>query len=100
VWTGAQAKERGLVDVLGSFEDAVKIAANAAGVQDDYRVRFFPQYTPGFFEQLVEQFDEEEAQAEAMKKQLGEHYYLYQQWKNVKSYEGIQARMPFEMKIN
>ena len=100
VWTGTQAKERGLVDVLGSFEDAVKIAANAAGVQDDYRVRFFPQYTPGFLEQLVEQFDEEEAQAEAMKKQLGEHYYLYQQWKSVKSYEGVQARMPFEMKIH
>lgn len=100
VWTGAQAKERGLVDIVGSFEDAVKVAASAAKVQDDYKVKFYPQYTPGFFEQLVEQFDEEDAQADAMKKQLGEQYYLYQQWKHVRSYEGVQARMPFEMNIH
>lgn len=98
VWSGEQAKERGLVDVLGSFEDAVDIAAAAAGVTNDYRVRYYPQYKPTIFEQLVNQF-EEDAQAKALQEQLGENYYLYQQWKNVKTYEGIQARMPFEMKI-
>jgi protease-4 len=100
VWTGVQAKERGLVDIIGSFEDAVEIAAAAANVKDDYKVKFYPQYTPSFFEQLVDQFDEEDAKVKVLKEQLGEHYYLYQQWKNVKSYEGIQARMPFEMKIH
>jgi protease IV len=99
VWTGVQAKERGLVDILGSFEDAVEVAAAAADVKDDYRVKFYPQYTPSFFEQLVDQFDED-AQVKILKEQLGENYYLYQQWKSVKSYEGIQARMPFEMKIH
>ena len=99
VWTGVQAKERGLVDILGSFEDAVEVAAAAADVKDDYRVKFYPQYTPSFFEQLVDQFDED-AQVKVLKEQLGENYYLYQQWKSVKSYEGIQARMPFEMKIH
>jgi protease IV len=99
VWTGVQAKERGLVDILGSFEDAVEVAADAADVKDDYRVKFYPQYTPSFFEQLVDQFDED-AQVKVLKEQLGENYYLYQQWKSVKSYEGVQARMPFEMKIH
>ncbi len=99
VWTGVQAKERGLVDILGSFEDAVEVAAAAADVKDDYRVKFYPQYTPSFFEQLVDQFDED-AQVKVLKEQLGENYYLYQQWKSVKSYEGVQARMPFEMKIH
>jgi len=98
VWTGVQAKERGLVDILGSFEDAVNIAAEAAGVKDDFKVRYYPQYKPSIFEQLVDQF-EEDAQVSTMKEQLGEHFYLYQQWKNVKSYQGTQARMPFEMKI-
>lgn len=98
VWSGEQAKERGLVDVLGSFEDAVNIAAGAAGVKDDFKVRYYPQYKPTIFEQLADQFDED-AQVKAMKEQLGEHFYLYQQWQHVKSYEGIQARMPFEMKI-
>lgn len=97
-WTGEQAKERGLVDVLGTFEDAVNIAAEAGKVGDDYKVRFYPQYKPGIFEQLLDQF-EEETEIRSMKEQLGEHYYLYEQWKRVKSYEGIQARMPFEMHI-
>jgi protease-4 len=100
VWSGVQAKERGLVDILGSFEDAIEVAAAAADVKDDYRVKFYPQYTPSFFEQLVDQFDEEDAQIKVLKEQLGENYYLYQQWKSVKSYEGVQARMPFEMKIH
>ena len=39
VWSGAQAKERGLVDELGSFGDAIADAAGRAALeQDDYRV--------------------------------------------------------------
>lgn len=33
IWTGAQAKERGLVDRLGSFEDAVQTAAQLAKLE-------------------------------------------------------------------
>ncbi len=98
VWTGAQAKERGLVDVLGTFEDAVNIAAEAGKVKDDFRIRYYPQYKPTIFEQLLDQF-EEDAEVRSMKKQLGEHFYLYQQVKRIKSYEGTQARLPFEMII-
>jgi len=98
VWSGTQAKERGLVDVLGTFEDAVSIAADAAGVKDDYKVRFYPAYKPTFLEQLFDQL-EEDAQEEALREQMGEYYYLYEQLKTVRSYQGTQARMPFEMKI-
>ncbi len=42
VWSGAQAKERGLVDAFGGFKDAVADAAARAklGGQDKYRVRY------------------------------------------------------------
>jgi len=98
VWTGEQAKERGLVDVLGTFEDAVNLAAEAGNVKDDFRIRYYPQYKPTIFEQLIDQF-EEDAEVRSMKKQLGEHFYLYQQLKRIKSYQGTQARLPFEMII-
>ena len=98
VWTGEQAKERGLVDVLGTFEDAVNIAAEAGNVKDDFRIRYYPQYKPTIFEQLIDQF-EEDAEVRSMKNQLGEHFYLYQQLKRIKSYQGTQARLPFEMII-
>ena len=39
VWTGAQAKEHGLVDKLGSFDDAVKSAARLAKLED-YETRY------------------------------------------------------------
>ncbi|MGJ3231421.1 MAG: signal peptide peptidase SppA [Oceanicaulis sp.] len=34
IWTGAQALERGLVDELGDFDDAVRIAAEMAELED------------------------------------------------------------------
>jgi len=40
VWTGAQAKERGLVDRLGSYGDALDTAARRAGLGKDYRVEY------------------------------------------------------------
>jgi protease-4 len=98
VWTGTQAKERGLVDVIGNFQDAVEIAAAAAHVADDYKVRFYPQYKPSFLEQMIAQY-EDDAETGALKEKLGGQYYLYQQWLHIKSYQGTQARMPFEMRI-
>ena len=40
VWTGAQAKERGLVDKLGGLEDAIAAAASRAGIAEGYHVRY------------------------------------------------------------
>ena len=40
VWTGAQAKERGLVDGLGGIDDAVRSAARRATLGETYRVEY------------------------------------------------------------
>lgn len=40
VWTGAQARERGLVDTLGGYGDALAAAARRAGLRGDYRVEY------------------------------------------------------------
>lgn len=39
VWTGQQAFDRGLVDEIGSLEDSIRVAANAAGIHDADKVR-------------------------------------------------------------
>ena len=96
VWSGAQAKDRGLVDILGGFDDAIDIAAGAAGLTT-YRVRYYPRQKP-FFEQLMSRL-EESAETKALQSRLGHHYTYYQQWLNVKQFHGIQARMPFELRI-
>ncbi|MEJ8567100.1 signal peptide peptidase SppA [Elongatibacter sediminis] len=40
VWSGLQAKERGLVDQTGTLADAIDAAARIAGLGSDYRVRY------------------------------------------------------------
>ncbi len=45
VWTGTQAKERGLVDRLGSYGDALRSAATRARLGDDFRVMYAEQPT-------------------------------------------------------
>ena len=57
VWTGAQAKERGLVDTLGSFGDALRSAAKRAklGAEGDYRVSYI-EPEPGRLARLLEAF--------------------------------------------
>jgi protease-4 len=47
VWTGSQAQARGLVDQLGTLEDAIGSAARMAGLGDGYRVSYVePTLTP------------------------------------------------------
>ena len=47
VWSGAQAKERGLVDQLGMLQDVVAVAAKKAGLTD-YRVSYIEEKPEGF----------------------------------------------------
>jgi protease-4 len=98
VWVGAQAKERGLVDVIGGFDDAVQIAAQTAGVGTDYKLKFYPKQKV-FFEQWFTNL-EESTSTYFMKKELGEHYDWMQQVQHVKNFSGTQARIPFELSIN
>lgn len=95
VWTGQQALERNLVDVLGGFNDAVRIAAEKAGVSDDYKLKFYPA-PKNFFEELMMNI-EENAEARAIRAELGEMYTWYRHINKLKQYQGPQARMPFEL---
>ena len=52
VWTGAQAKERGLVDTIGTFGDAIRSAARRANLGEKPRVVYIER-EPGRFAQLL-----------------------------------------------
>jgi protease-4 len=98
VWSGQQALNKKLVDILGGFDDAVAIAAKKANITEDYKLKYYPEQKP-FLEQFLSQF-EENAKTDALKTELGEYYMWYNQIKKIKSYEGAQARMPFELEIH
>lgn len=70
VWTGAQAKERGLVDRLGSYGDALRSAASRAKLGDDFRVAYVER--PGTaFEQFLSLLGVSGAQALNIQVKLG-----------------------------
>ncbi len=48
VWTGLQAKERNLVDRIGSYRDALASAAKRANLGADYRVAYIERETSTF----------------------------------------------------
>ncbi len=98
VWSGVEAKENGLVDVLGGIDDAVQIAAKAAKLKDgEYRVRYFPEKKKPL-EELFEKMmgDSEE---KLMTSQLGELAQYAKTYKKLMNMGGLQARMPFELVI-
>ena len=97
VWTGVQAHELGLVDLLGSFDDAVKIAAAKADLGDDYLISFYPRQK-SVFDQLFSEAGKE-MEARSLKSNYGMLAPYVKQVKNLQHLEGIQARMPFSMEI-
>ncbi len=98
VWTGKQAKDRGLVDILGTYDDAIVLAAEKAGITEDYKVRYYPEQKP-FFERLLSDL-EEGARVRILQKEVGEWYPYWQQYNKIKHLRGTQARIPFVLEIN
>ena len=97
VWTGSQAKARGLVDVLGGLDTAIGIAAAKIKAGDDYRVVFYPEKKP-WFEELMVSFSDQ-VQVRILQTQLGDQYPLYQKIQRLKNYQGVQVRMPQDLVI-
>ena len=56
VWTGQQAKQRGLVDRLGSYSDAIKAAATRAKIGGSYTVSYI-EVEPTGIDRFLRLFD-------------------------------------------
>jgi protease-4 len=97
VWTGTQAKERGLVDVLGGLNTAVEIAATKINAGDDYRVIYYPQQKT-WIENLVNNFSDK-VQLKILQAKLGDNYQLIEKIKTLQNYQGIQVRLPQDISI-
>ncbi|QNF31607.1 signal peptide peptidase SppA [Adhaeribacter swui] len=97
VWSGIEAKERGLVDVLGGLDEAIKIAAARANLKNDYRLKKLPAQR-SFLDELMGDATKE-VKTRSMRAELGELYPYFEQLKKVSHLQGIQARLPFELKV-
>jgi len=105
VWSGSEGKKIGLVDVLGSYEDALKIAASRAHLKaDDYQVQRLPRQKSAvekFFSRFTSDDEDEQAAAEArlLQAKLGPLYPAVRQYQQLMQMRGVQARLPYELEI-
>lgn len=96
VWTGENAKELGLVDVLGDLNDAIKIAEEMAGLEH-YRLIKLPQQKDPI-EELLQGFSSK-IKYITIERELGEAYSYYKAIENIKNSNGVMARIPFNFEI-
>ena len=96
VWTGATAKELGLVDELGGLDKALEIAAQKAGVES-YSTISYPDQDD-FFTSLLKEGKDNYINGK-ITETLGNSYRYLQLFENWKNMDRIQARMPFELHI-
>ena len=99
VWTGTEAIQNGLVDELGSLEDAVRIAAELAEITD-YRTTDYPRFKKDFKDAFKISPFTAKATENLIKEELGiENYTIYKSIKQFSKLKGIQARLPFVIEI-
>ncbi|AQX11421.1 MULTISPECIES: signal peptide peptidase SppA [Elizabethkingia] len=97
VWSGTRAKELGLVDEIGTLDDAVKYAAGLAKTKD-YNIRSYPKDKSNF-EKFFESMNEDDVAAKAIETKFGkENYQLFQKINNPNN-KGVQMTLPYYIKI-
>ena len=100
VWSGVDAKRIGLIDELGTLEDAIAAAAQLAELET-YGIKKYPKYKSGF-ERFME--DLEGASVHIKNKiisdEIGEESYrILKDIKSGTEQKGVQARLPFTLNI-
>lgn len=105
VWAGVDALRIGLVDTLGTLDDAIAIAARKAKLGTDYRIKKLPvQKDP--FEDFLKGKHGDDVKAELTQafivQQLSvfkEQYFVFRRSQVLLNCKGVQARMPYDIII-
>ena len=97
VWTGEQALGIGLVDKLGTLDDAIAYAAKKAKIEKDYQTKEYPLSEPWYMNILNK--TKSNYYSSQLRETLGEYYEPFMMLKGIKDNNPIQARLPFELNI-
>ncbi len=97
VWSGVSAGNVGLIDGFGGISDAVSLAADRAGVAEDFRVSVMTD-PEDVFRQIVRMLSAE-ARAAAVSPELRGIVEDYQHVMTVLGRDGVQAAMPYTIDI-
>jgi protease-4 len=96
VYSGTDALKIGLVDSLGTLQDAVNIAVEKANL-NDYKIVEYPEQDD-FLTQIIKSFSTS-IETKILKNRLGENYIYFKNLQNVQNHFGIKAFMPYQIVV-
>jgi protease IV len=96
VWSGTSARKIGLVDEIGGLDDAIKGAAELAGI-DKYSLRELPEIEDPYT-RILSQLGGD-LKLRFLKNELGESVKYFNMVEEIKDLSGIQARLPYFIEI-
>ena len=99
VWTGQDALQLGLVDTLGSLENAIAIAKKLGQIEN-YKIENFPA-SKSTMDIIMESImgKDEDAVDKVLSKAFGDEYFYLKQVSTLKGMTGIQMRIPYAIRI-
>lgn len=97
VWSGKEALANGLVDELGSVNDAIAYAAKENGLKE-YRTVSYPVFEVDF-KDVVRRYGMQ-LKGESLREELGnEAYEVFQELKKLSMQQGVQARLLYDVRL-
>lgn len=98
VWSGEEALQIGLVDILGGLDDAIEIAKGMANIEGEYRVVEYPELEDPF-QRLLKEFGAS-YETKVIEDKLGEYARYLQLLEKAKTMQGYQTRLDYDLVID
>lgn len=93
VWSGVSALGNGLIDSYGGLLEAIALAADRAGVGEDFSISA-PSNTPDLLTRILFMLTSQTAVKDPFQGELGTLYRDYATLQRILSREGVQALLP------
>lgn len=102
VWTGKDAQKIGLVDEIAGLKDVIYYAAMNDSIDStDIRVQYFPKRSIEPWMEILETINNDDQNTSVQQNGITQEFLeLYNKLKHIENYVGIQARLPYEIKID
>ena len=99
IWMGEDALASGLVDNIGSLNDAIEMAAALADIED-YRIRTYPQIKDPFTRLIEELMGESVSLEQIALERLSQTFEDFTHIQNIHRLQGKQAIFPYSIMYN
>jgi protease-4 len=98
VWSGTNAMELKLTDVMGGLNTAVDLAAKKAGL-DNYRLVELPRVREDLLSQIVNELSDDFSE-KILQHELAGNYKYFRFMKSMAGEDHIQARLPYQITVH